>query len=321
MQDNNTKTRVTFVPMDPFACGWYRIRNAFNALYCHEGIAATLNPVATFGGGADYIYTQRVCNESSFKVMEQLTNAGIKLVIDYDDDVWHPLPTYNKCAVHPEANYEGMKKYLDKVAYKVTCSTEFLKKQLTEFVPEDKIVVIPNCLDQRYWVRKFEPLGKGFLYAGSPTHYCKGDYGDFPKGLVDYLKDKIVRIQGIKPDFINASEIIPWTRIDYYHNTFLEAAQKSAFILAPLKDNDFNKCKSDLKYIESCAAGRVCLVSDVETFSLAHPYQKIPLEVTPTTMKFIVERASKNYQEILNYQYNILNTRWLRADKYLELFK
>ena len=317
----NDKTRITFVPMDPFACGWYRIRNAFNVLYCHEGIAATLNPVATFGGGADYIYTQRICNESSFKVMEQLTKAGIKMVIDYDDDVWHPLPTYNKCAVHPEANYEGMKKYLDKVAYKVTCSTEFLKKQLTEFVPEEKIVVIPNCLDQRYWVRKFEPLGKGFLYAGSPTHYCKGDYGDFPKGLVDYLKDKIVRIQGIKPDFINASEIIPWTRIDYYHNTFLEAAQKSAFVLAPLKDNDFNKCKSDLKYIESCAAGRVCLVSDVETFSLAHPYQKIPLEVTPTTMKFIVERASKNYQEILNYQYNILNTRWLRADKYLELFK
>ena len=317
----NDKTRITFIPMDPFACGWYRIRNAFNALYCHEGIAATLNPVATFGGGADYIYTQRVCNESSFKVMEQLMNAGIKLVIDYDDDVWHPLPTYNKCAVHPEANYEGMKKYLDKVAYKVTCSTEFLKKQLTEFVSEDKIVVIPNCLDQRYWVRKFEPLGKGFLYAGSPTHYCKGDYGDFPKGLVDYLKDKIVRIQGIKPDFINASEIIPWTRIDYYHNTFLEAAQKSAFVLAPLKDNDFNKCKSDLKYIESCAAGRVCLVSNVETFSLAHPYQKIPLEVTPTTMKFIVERASKNYQEILNYQYNILNTRWLRPEPYLKLFQ
>jgi len=317
----NNKTRICFVPMDPFACGWYRIRNAFNALYCHEGIAATLNPVATFGGGADYIYTQRVCNESSFQVMEQLAKAGIKVIIDYDDDTWHPLPTYNKCAVHPEMNYAGMKKYLDKVAYKVTCSTEFLKKQLTEFVPEEKITVIPNCLDQRYWVRKFEPLGKGFLYAGSPTHYCKGDYGDFPKGLVDYLKDKMVRIQGVKPDFINASEIIPWTRIDYYHNSFLAAAQKSAFILAPLKDNDFNKSKSDLKYIESCAAGRVCLVSDVETYSLAHPYQKIPLEVTPTTMKFIVERASKNYQEILNYQYNILNTRWLRADKYLELFK
>lgn len=317
----NDKIRICFVPMDPFACGFYRIRNAFNALYCHKDIAATLNPIATFGGGADYIYTQRMASEGAFQVMEQLVNAGIKVIVDYDDDIWHPLPAYNKCTVHWKENYEGMKKYLDKIAYKVTCSTEFLKKQLTEFVPEDKIAVIPNCLDARYWVRKFEPLGKGFLYAGSPTHYCKGDYGDFPKGLVDYLKDKMVRIQGVKPDFINASEIIPWTRIDYYHNSFLEAAHKSAFILAPLKDNDFNKSKSDLKYIESCAAGRVCLVSDVETYSLAHPYQKIPLEVTPTTMKFIVERASKNYQEILNYQYSILNTRWLRADPYLELFK
>jgi len=307
--------------MDPFACGWYRIRNAFNALYDRPEIAATLNPVATFGGRADYIYTQRVCNEDSFKVIKQLKDAGMKVIIDYDDDVWHKLPTYNVSPVHWERNYEGMKKCLDDVAYKVTCSTDGLKRSLMEFVPEDKITVIPNCLDPRYWVRKFEPLGKGFLYAGSPTHYFKDDYGDFPKGLVDYLKDKLVRIQGIKPDFINASEIIPWTKIDYYHNTFLEAAQKSAFVLAPLKDNEFNKCKSDLKYIESCAAGRVCLVSDVETFSLAHPYQKIPLEVTPTTMKFIVERASKNYQEILNYQYKILNTRWLRPDKYLELFK
>lgn len=318
---NNNITRICFVPMDLAACGWYRIRNAFNALYGHEGIAATLNPIATFGRGSDFVYTQRMCKEGGFQVLKQLSDAGIKVIIDYDDDVWHELPSYNKCLVNWKENYEGMKKYLADVAYKVTCSTEGLKRNLMEFVPEDKIVVIPNCLDARFWVRKFEPLGKGFLYAGSPTHYFKNDYGDFPKGLVDYLKDKIVRIQGIKPDFINASEIIPWTRIDYYHNSFLAAAQKSAFILAPLKDNDFNKSKSDLKYIESCAAGRVCLVSDVETYSLAHPYQKIPLEVTPTTMKFIVERASKNYQEILNYQYNILNTRWLRADRYLELFK
>lgn len=320
MQDNKLKTRICFVPMDSVACGWYRIRNAFNALYCHEGIAATLNPVATFSGNHDYVYTQRICNESSFKVMEQISNAGMKVIIDFDDDVWHELPSYNKALVHPKENYEGMKKYLDKVAYKVTCSTEFLKKQLSEFVPEDKITVIPNCLDARYWVREFSQPGKGFLYAGSPTHYFKNDYGDFPKGLVDYLKGKQVVIQGIKPDFIDATEVIPWTQIDYYHNNFLKAAKKVAFILAPLKDNDFNRCKSDLKYIESCAAGRVCLVSDVETFSLAHPYQKIPLEVTPTTMKFIVERATKHYVEIINHQYKVLNSRILRADPYLKLF-
>ena len=307
--------------MDQAACGWYRIRNAFNALYCHEGIAATLNPIATFGGGTDFVYTQRICKEPAFEVLSKLKESGVKVAIDYDDTVWEPLPTYNKCAVNWEENYEGMKKYLDRVAYKVTCSTEYLKKKLSEFVPEDRITVIPNMLDPRYWARKFEPLGKGFLYAGSPTHWCKGDYGDFPKGLVDYLRDKMVRIQGVKPDFINASEIIPWTRIDYYHSSFLEAAHKSAFILAPLKDNEFNKAKSDLKYIESCAAGRVCLVSDVETYSLAHPYQRIPLNVTPTTMKFIVERASNNYQEILNYQYKILNSRWLRPEPYLKLFQ
>lgn len=321
MDTMNNKTRISFVPLDNSACGWYRIRNAFNAVYGQPGIAATLNPIATFGGGVDFVYTQRMCNEDCFNILRSLKDIGIKVIVDYDDQVWRPLPSYNISPVHWERNYEGMKKYLNDVAYKVTCSTEGLKRSLMEFVPEDKITVIPNCLDARFWVQEFSNPGKGFLYAGSPTHWSKGDYGDFPKGLVDYLKDKHVVIQGITPDFINAAEVFPWTQIDYYHINFLKAAKKSAFVLAPLKDNDFNKCKSDLKYIESCAAGRVCLVSDVETFSIAHPYQKIPLEVTPTTMKFIVERACKNYQEILNYQYNILNTRWLRADKYLELFK
>ena len=311
--------RISFVPMDYAACGLYRVRNPFYALYL--SCKACLQPAGTFPAGSDVIYTQRLCNDATMDIMKGLRDKGARIICDFDDCIWEPLPKYNKCPVRWEDNRKGMEKNLADVCERVTCTNEYLKKKLTEFMPEDRITVVPNCLDSRMWLRDFTQPGKGFLYAGSPTHWTRDDYGDFPKGLVDYLKDKLVRVMGVAPPFLNVSEVKPWCPVDWYPMNFIEMAKKSAFVLAPLVDNEFNKCKSDLKYIECCATGRVCLCSDVETYSLAHPYQKIPLDVTPTTMKYIVERASEHYAEILKHQYNILNTRWVRAEPYIELFK
>jgi hypothetical protein len=90
-----------------------------------------------------------------------------------------------------------------------------------------------------------------------------------------------------------------------------------------LADNFFNKCKSDLKYLEAAAVGRVCLVSDFNNspYANAHPYQKIPVNATYKEIEFIVQRANEHYNEILRHQWQYLNDRWLdnHIDQYIKI--
>lgn len=309
--------------MDRTACGRYRIYYPGLNMYNVENV--TISPPGTFHYyGQDYIYTQRVCTSKVFELLLELKIKfqGLKFIIDYDDCVWQELPKYNRCKVDWQANYEGMKKYLDILADRVTCTNDFLKKSLSEFVPEGKITVIPNCLDYNRW--RFDYYAPNdnlsFFYAGSPTHFDENTYGDFPKGAVEYLKGKEVSIQGIKPWFLDTRHVYPWVDIDDYPIAFANNALKSKFILTFIEDNYFGNCKSDLKYIESCAVGRVCLCSDMGTYSLAHPYQKIPKDVTKEQFEKIVERANDNYDMLIKYQYDILNKRWLDRKKYQNLF-
>jgi glycosyltransferase involved in cell wall biosynthesis len=279
--------KINFIPMDRTACGRYRIYYPGLNMYNIENV--TISPPGTFHYyGQDWIYTQRVCTSKVFELLLELKIKfqGLKFIIDYDDCVWQELPKYNRCKIDWKENYVGMKKYLDILADKVTCTNDFMKKSLSEFVPEGKITVIPNCLDYNRW--RFDYYAPNdslsFFYAGSPTHFDDKSYGDFPKGAVEYLKDKEVSIQGIKPWFLDTRHVYPWVDIDDYPIAFANNALKSRFILTFIEDNYFGNCKSDLKYIESCAVGRVCLCSDMGTYSLAHPYQKIPKDVTKEQM-------------------------------------
>ena len=314
--------KLNFVPMDRFACGRYRIYYPGLNLYNSESI--TISPPGSFHYyGQEWIYTQRLCTPKSFEALLPLKEkTGVKFIVDYDDCVWKPLPSYNRVTINSELNYEGMKKYLNIIADKVTCTNEFLKDSLSEFVPKEKIIVMPNCLDYNRWrFDYYKPNDEiSFFYAGSPTHFDDKSYGDFPKGAVEYLKGKKVSIMGIKPWFIDTNTIYPWVDIDDYPIAFASNALKSKFVLSFIEDNYFGKCKSDLKYIESAAVGRVCLCSDISTYECAHPYQKIPKNVTKQTFKYIVERANDNYEMLINYQYDVLNKRWLNRNKYAELF-
>lgn len=317
--------RIDFVPMDNSACGMYRIRNPYESLY-DRCIAQCNAPGKFYYHNQDWIYTQRLCTPDSMaKIIDIKQKTGVKIAVDFDDDVWHPLPNYNRCAVKTESNMEGMSKYLASLADVVTCTNEHLKKNISEFVPESKIKVIPNCLDYNRW--RFDRYGSpkelSFFFAGSPTHYdnVTRDYGDFSRGMASYLQKHKVYIQGIKPWFLPKSELIGnWVPVKDYPTQFARCALKSKFVIAPLADNEWNMNKSDLKYVECCAVGRVCLCSDCSVYSVAHDFQKIPMNCTELTFNFIVERALKNYDMLLDYQYKVLQDRWLKPDKYLEIF-
>lgn len=315
---------IDFVPMDNKACGYYRLIYPAQALY--NQCKVNLSPVASFKSfGQEWIYTARICNKEELEQLIDFKNKNnIKFAIDYDDNLWEEPPEYNRVNIDWQSNYNDMNTYLGELADLITCSTDALKESLLKFNNVNNVKVIKNCLDYNKWrFDYYRPNNKlNFFYGGSNTHWSEDNYGDFSTGLVKYLNNKEVNVMGSVPVFLpNAKNVCKWTDINYYPTAFAKYALQNKFVIATLKDNNFNRCKSDLKYLECAAIGRVCLCSDVGEYKkVAHPMQIIPTNADINQIEYIVKRADKHYEEILSHQYKVLNDRWLNGNKYIEAF-
>lgn len=336
---STTNPKILAVPGDQFACGIYRIINPTRLLQ-QGGVDITLAPAGRFRTGSytDIVFTQRITSEASLSALKGLKDkTGIKIVVDFDDLTWEykgeGLPSYNYCStkIDCKGNREAMLKYASEVIDAATCTNEYLKGAVSEFIDPDKIHVMPNRLTVNEWLFDTAtaiPEQDIFFYAGSATHYdnAKKLPGDFDSGLIRYLQGKKVATMGEPPFFIKPVAKFPVCPMSTYSKNFYNYARKCKFILSPLADNVFNRCKSNLKYLESAAVGRVCLVSDFEDCpynDVAHPYQKIPLGSTYKAIEFIVERAKEHYGEILQHQYKVLQNYWLdnHVSEYKEILK
>ena len=85
-------------------------------------------------------------------------------------------------------------------------------------------------------------------------------------------------------------------------------------MVAPLEVNDFNRAKSDIKFIEACVLGIPCLCQNMETYNTA-----------PEALRFdsVEEFEYKissilNYQNRSNYYGNIKKLRQIGEKRFLE---
>jgi hypothetical protein len=92
-------------------------------------------------------------------------------------------------------------------------------------------------------------------------------------------------------------------------------------VIAPLKNNIFNRCKSRLKFTEACAAGAILIGTDFEDspYSCIHPLCKVSDNPTIEQLDKIYENVRKNWKEILDYQYEWINKNgeWLESEDHI----
>lgn len=326
---------INFVPADRWACGYYRISQVFNALMLSGDYDISLSRPAHYTTqNQNLIYTQRIAKRDLVDALIGFKEqTGIEFIVDFDDMIFRScngqgMPSYNH---HSEkidwiGNSESMKD-LRALARTVTCSTEFLKKTISVYYPEEQVHVIPNYLSYKeWWFPRIKDIPKEstFMFAGSDSHFHnkKKLIGDFSFPLIKFLNEKKVYSKGTSPFFLN-HWFLPPSYLYTYSVDLYRQTRDVKFIIAPLADNDFNRCKSDLKYLESAAVGRVCLCSSFDggPYENVHPLQKIPVNSTYEEIEKIVAEAEKNYDGILEYQYKYLENRWLEnhLDEYKKL--
>lgn len=224
---------------------------------------------------ADVVVFHRPEDEGKLKLARLLKKLGKKIVFD-NDDTFKDNGGYRFNEYMDEKRFEkGMKSVNEtidlfiKEADLVTCSTDFLLEEYKKL--NDNVIVLPNCVDPFYFD---EPLknedGKvrigivGSLAVTADLEKCKPIIEHFkdredvtivlyslPNNGVDKITRELYSEEYKWLDTLSTYKNIEWqpfTDFEVYYDILNQLRLDIAII--PRDDNYFNRCKSNLKFLE-----------------------------------------------------------------------
>lgn len=241
---------------DQTGCGEYRIAQPARAMY-DAGLAqvkiSTSYQERIPWGDVDLVIMQRQTSEMALDALRNFKRMGIPVIYEVDDYVFnlHPKnPSFNYYAdPNRRHNIEQILREVDAI----TVSCEYLKKRF--LVYNERVYVIPNYIDSRFWrvrQKRTENEEINIGWSGGASHY---DDLKLIEGVMEIITAEFPQVKfilvGWDPGFFR----VPPNRREFYGFTtdFVEYAANLSHIdigLAPLEDNLFNKCKSDIKLLE-----------------------------------------------------------------------
>ena len=251
-----------------------------------------------FYRGMHFCKFQRSATENHLNqmiIIKQLAaKTGTKIFYEVDDLITDEIPESNHAREYYAQNWKFIKQMLSLVDG-VTVSTDSLANVIRKY--NDNVTVIPNHLPKFNWGEPYhhawETPKPRILYPGSANHFnWDGPGGDFSPVLLDYIKKTTnkytwVFVGGfpfeLKDMLGKEIEYHSWQTIFNLPN-YLKSLRPEIGI-APLEDNLFNRCKSNIKMLEYTALGIPGIYSNVT------PYRKAML--TCDTPEDIITQIEK----------------------------
>lgn len=202
---------------------------------------------------------------------------NIPIVLETDDNIHHVRPTnpgYQGYGPNKEAGQWNIKAMTD-VFDAMTVTTEDLKEFYGRYHP--RIYVLPNTLDVKEWEKheyrrkQHNDIRMGFVCSGS---HAEG-FGIIQRAVYDILR-KYKNVKFYYPDmywkmFEKAPEEVKgqlknilWIPLPKWPARL--QALSLDIGLTPLRDNLFNRSKSNLRYLEYSSAGMASIVSPVKPY-------------------------------------------------------
>ncbi len=223
---------------------------------------------------ADLIIVQRFMpGKETQHVMDMLIKSGKPLIYEADDLFVGEPPEHSQFV---EA-FRQQRPYIEALLGKVdavTTSTQALARKYGEFC--DNVTVLPNLIDLAKWQKPDQSAAKDqrltIAYAGTPTHLQ--DLA-LIEGALERISQKYgsnIRFlfMGCYTERISRLPGFECVKFEFGYDAYVNQIRQQHIdiILSPLVDNEFNRCKSNIKWLEFSVLGLPGIYSDLE------PYQK-----------------------------------------------
>ena len=271
---------------------------------------------------------------------------NFRIIYEVDDVVFREdIPDYNKfkTAFTSDEIRNNVTEIIN-MCDEVTVTCDFMRNLYSERTGKQEITVIPN-FPAKFWIGNYYNQDRlvslfdknkkkpRLLYAGSGAHFDvenrvgqKDDFEHVLKAIIDSRhKYQWVFIgafpPALRPYIQNGDiEFHQWQRLYEYPQKIYDLGIQMA--VAPLQDNSFNKAKSDLKFIESCAYGFPVACQDLCTYQDAEIKFKSGDEMLDCINREM--KSGWDYKVKAPKRRAVAENRFLELDKnldcYLELF-
>lgn len=213
----------------------------------------------------DVIVFQRTSNPVMVHLMITLKEAGVKIVIDTDDHLLNmPADHPRRSGFDDPLRRRALVSALD-VADMITVTTDQLKDAMGEF--SNKTVVLPNAIYPELFPGMFyESNNKrtNIFYTGSDTH--EPDFPVCQEALFEVMRtvqNSRMTFMGFVPKEImkkyvdgRTGQIKSPLRLGFMNAIDVKDFPRAVSVagahigIAPLVENEFNDCKSAVKYYE-----------------------------------------------------------------------
>jgi hypothetical protein len=211
----------------------------------------------------DVLFLHRPCRPVDLTSLQIAKQLGVPVWIDYDDWLFH-LPGWNIMAgTYHNPGIQNIMATCLALADVVSCTTAALHDQFRKVNPN--VVVVPNAYrNDLFTYRSLETSdrSKVYLWRGTNTH--DGDLNSVIEGFLDlpgkvyFLGNPSWQLLGLmKP--ATYQQISPQDNL-LYHKHIHQLAPK--VFLFPLYDCFFNRCKSNIAYIEALHAGALIVAPE-----------------------------------------------------------
>lgn len=217
-------------------------------------------------GSYDFLIVSRLQNQEQWKAIELAQEYGVKVIADYDDLIWE-IPEDNPSArSNEDDNFIYNSIVVLSTVDAVICSTAELQKQLWERF-RVKAHLIRNAFNDFTGEIRTDQPEQGdkvrIAWRGSNTH--KADLLSAREAFREY--DNITfKFFGYRPDELMTKHGGNLPYLDHAHwkqkvsQSFKAISDwEPHYMIYPLQDHVFNRCKSNIAWIEATAMGAVCI--------------------------------------------------------------
>ena len=291
------KRAITYLA-DYGGCGYYRclapnlLLNLYEKAVVAESTAMILDP--RFYSTVQTVKLQRQATpiqKEFVKLIKEISKeTKTKIMYEVDDVVFAediPLYNRNRDAFTDPKIQETILEILSMMD-EITVTCDYFRDYMIAKTGNKNVTTIPNYL-MKWWFDRYYNLGelvKNFeknkkkpvvaIFA-SGTHVDvvnranqKDDFEFVTPAIIKARKDFKWHFYGSHPlalrPFIDSGEIqfTPWVKLPEFAEAMAKSGAQVTF--AALQDNEFNRCKSNIKLLESGAIGMPCVCPDMVTY-------------------------------------------------------
>lgn len=277
--------KILEVIMGKTSCEYYR--NILPAACCREELAKfNIEIISSYIGGADqqwlssfdaYVIS-RIPPMEFYPIAYYLKSTKKKIILDIDDELWN-IPEWNPAKKYYDGSLLTFLPLYLHLADVITVSTRNLADSLLKkygFLKSEYVHVLENLMYCKDY-EKFHNINKShsdtpkkIIWSGSSSHV-----GDLQPlfDLVEYYadrKDILFMVFGYFPEEFartHPNNVIHVPSCDKKHYEGILTSLSPHISLIPLLDDQFNRCKSAIKYYEMSLAGSASIASDVQPYS------------------------------------------------------